>query len=662
MVSVTRCVYPVRDRVVTLHESELERLYNKIGELQKMIEKEGTEDNKSTDNNEAQHACDNDGKDNDSNKSSGGKSGVKDQEDNNIDKDPVIEKTSENTIKVKHEQPKEDQTSVVLEDNLFQTNRITDSSLYSFLDFEGEQDVVIHGNNLRYYYVDPTENNHILGVLSLPHKQYAIYLVEKVINFIGQEYYLFDAPKFLKEIEENYDVKLKTDNPTWMCYFCITLAVGEQYSNESLSVEVPGINYFNMAMKLFRSNVENPTFEYIQTLLLIAFYHQGLNRSNTAFFNYGLAIRSALIMGLHKKIKTLPAVEMEKRRRLWWTCYIMDSIWCAKLCQPIHVDSNDINIDINEIVKLDDNFQSDVLYYNSELAVIIGYVMKTMYNSTVRKTLADLLKCLKKLDDFQQNLLPKNYKDLILSGSGRRIANLYLRLNQTVIITLRPLVLLLFSGEQQIEIENTAEVNHAIKKCVSAACSNINILYHLRKIGMFSNFGFWDARYLFSSLLILYMTGDSYIELIKLGRELNKKMSDSGNFTAIENEIRFNELDSLFHKIRNGGDSDNKVATTPNQKLAKTPTNTVNNANISTSDGNGSTALVGISPGPPGPPGAPASISPNSLLLDDINNTFKQGFDSDEFMTLFQPLSTEMQSDIWKNLTTNLKSWDSTGY
>lgn len=523
--------------------------------------------------------------------------------------------------------------NAILENTFFQTTATTDSSLYSFLDIGDEQDAFEpNTNSMRHYYSDlDIQNKHVFGIMTLPEKDYALFLAKTAIKLIGHEYYLFEYPKFLNEIEENYTVGLKTDNPSWMCYFFISLAIGQQYVNDTFSLDAPGLEYYKLSLKLFQRDFETPTIELVRTQLMMAFFQQGLNRSNTASLYYGQAIRTSLALGLHRKSKSLDLVEREKRRRLWWTCYIMDSIWAAKLGQPIHVQFDDITVEMEEITKIDDDFNNDILSCNSELAKIIAGVMRNIYNPTSIKRVSDLLNHLEKLSKFQQNL-PKHIRELIVSTKDRMSANLYMRLNQIVIITIRPLILSIFNGKQNIE--NTAEINLATKKCITAASSNICILEELRKLGWFSNFGFWDARYLFSSLLVLYMTGDTYKEVIELGRQLNKKMSELGNFTAIENEIRLKELDILFNKIKEStsGDEDQEF-NKDQQMIAQTPV-----------------------------------VSPNTLLMDDIANTFSnidhvdlQAETNDGGMSFFHPLPRDLPIELYKNLTENFKSWDTFG-
>jgi hypothetical protein len=192
----------------------------------------------------------------------------------------------------------------------------------------------------------------------------------------------------------------------------------------------------------------------------------------------------------------------------------------------------------------------------------------------------------------------------------------------------------MFIGQGK-DLPNKPQVNYAIRKCASAASANINILQNLKKMGLFSDFGFWDARYLFSSLLILYMIsgGGANSDLIAIGRQLNREMASSGNFTAIENEKRFKELDFLFDRMRDRSDTDGGL-------------------------------LSGRSTEPISAKAKEAVVSPNSLLVDDIAKIFTNisALDSEnnieDINDLFEPLPKELLPDIWKDITTNLMSWD----
>lgn len=404
----------------------------------------------------------------------------------------------------------------------------------------------------RHYFKDPTLESPFAGVIMLPDKNYAVSLVEKVVKFIGHEYYLFDPDKFRHEIDQAYE-NPKRMKPLWLCHFLITLALGEQYLNESPNNDPIGMRFYVAAMRFYKSSYEEPTLEFVQVLLLLGFYLQGLNNTNAAFSFYGLATRSSLIQGLHRHVPNLAPEETEKRKRLWWTVFVMDTIWCANLGQPVHVSVEDTDVDFVEenIYDLRDGFNCELLGYNAKLAIILCSVMRDVYrpikgSTTPSIKIKKMLDSLKLIEEYQQRLPSRIKYDLMISDD-RSTANLYLRLNQNIIIITRPLLLSLFKGL----IKPTRTTKRVITACRNAAKQNIDILVNLRNNEWLSTFGYWDAQFCFASLLVLIICSFSgyHCSEVARGRDLHKHMKEAGNFTACDNEIRLIELDELLSKV-----------------------------------------------------------------------------------------------------------------
>lgn len=424
-----------------------------------------------------------------------------------------------------------------------------DSSLNSFLFKFTHNSNYEENDNLRYFLQDTNMKKSFRGVMMLPEKNYAIFLIDKVIGFLGYEYYFIDRHLIFQKLNETYDTVSDRD-PVFCCYLLTILAVGEQYLNESPDGGVPGMRFFTPAMQLFQDYYENLTIEFIQTLLLIGFYQQGLNRVNAVYNFYGLALRNSMLMGLHKRVSDVHMTEseIEKRKKVWWTCFVLDSIWSSKLGHPIHINVEDIEIDLPDenSLRLNDDLSPELFTINVKLAILINKVMKKIYKTKIIN-LKNIVECLEDLDNFQKSL-PVSIKKSIFSTTNRSSANLYLRLNQIVIITTRPLALSVFKGT----ISENPINKRVIQKCTIAAKTTIDILHHLKKSGWFSTFGFWDAQYCFLSLLILIMSsccGHQYPQ-IAIGRETNQYMKEAGNFTAMENDLRLRKLDQLLENVK----------------------------------------------------------------------------------------------------------------
>jgi len=85
---------------------------------------------------------------------------------------------------------------------------------------------------------------------------------------------------------------------------------------------------------------------FVEVLSLVGYFMQNLNRRDAAFLyvsayhiflsvkirtidtaeQIGLALRMAISLGLHQELSDpkLPVVQVEHRRRLWWSVYSMD--------------------------------------------------------------------------------------------------------------------------------------------------------------------------------------------------------------------------------------------------------------------------------------------------------------------------------------------------
>jgi transcriptional regulatory protein GAL4 len=84
--------------------------------------------------------------------------------------------------------------------------------------------------------------------------------------------------------------------------------------------------------KLLKVTSESSVFEsgnltLVQALLLLSNYTQKRNRPNTGWNYLGLAVRTAVSLGLHKDFSTwqITPLQREMRRRVWWGVFIFDS-------------------------------------------------------------------------------------------------------------------------------------------------------------------------------------------------------------------------------------------------------------------------------------------------------------------------------------------------
>jgi hypothetical protein len=64
----------------------------------------------------------------------------------------------------------------------------------------------------------------------------------------------------------------------------------------------------------------------VQYLLILGQYLQGSQQTMKAWTTNGIAIKAAMQLGLHstEAVKGLPRIEREVRKRVWFTCVMLD--------------------------------------------------------------------------------------------------------------------------------------------------------------------------------------------------------------------------------------------------------------------------------------------------------------------------------------------------
>lgn len=129
-------------------------------------------------------------------------------------------------------------------------------------------------------YKHPTLSRRLKPQYNLPSRAYANMLIQVVIRFIGSDYHLIRRKTYLESIDFIYDDNKQT-NPISLCRFFTLLALGELWLKKTGAIldgekTVPGTGFFLQAVSLFEEQFEEPSIEYIETLLSLVCLPTGL--------------------------------------------------------------------------------------------------------------------------------------------------------------------------------------------------------------------------------------------------------------------------------------------------------------------------------------------------------------------------------------------------
>ncbi|KAK7634322.1 fungal-specific transcription factor domain-containing protein, partial [Phyllosticta citricarpa] len=399
----------------------------------------------------------------------------------------------------------------------------------------------------------------------LPNKTYARMLVQVVLRFIGSDYHLIQRKSFMRRLDETYSAQTHND-PVFLCRLFVVFALGELYSKKTAVTgnrrSVPGTSFFLQAMNLFQDLHEEADVDYIETLLVMSFYSHALNRKNSAYTYAGLALRLSLTLGLHRNItydKNISAIEIENRRRVWWTVYTFDRLCSSKLGHPVMIRDEDIDAPYPSVEGLspeerEEFLDVDQLCANIKLAQITGIILNLIYSIPGAQHEVNFVrnvhKILTSLKEWDSTLPASLRLDHTATPpyKSRSVASLRLHFNQCIMLTTRPILLYVFKYHvRPAGTASSPNTNRPLspmttalsEACIHAARNSNKLLAQLWIDGAIATFGYFDAHYIFSSTIVLLMANilnpsESDKDAIDLAWSLLQSMADDGNLPASE--------------------------------------------------------------------------------------------------------------------------------
>lgn len=577
------CVYPNRDRKIVIMESDLNKLHDRVGYLESLVKSNNLPIQSQSESNNTNTAPPSNEVLN------------KPSQSYNFNQvpfhDPSILKQPVNFTADKFKL-----SNASKNENDFIQDRVIDHI------FPSEPDLLNPYTEENYLLPD-IENDYLQFKLlalcchRLPEKEYALCLINKVYNTYSSEFYLIELSGILNLIEDIYtifDLRDKIEEKKWLsmlseknssvslCYLFIIFAFGEQLLNVSSTSpnsprlidntsnatkskqKIPGIDYYLLAAQLFRLTQEEITYQFIQSALLLALYSANLNRYNTVYNYFGVAVRSAVANGFHRQrespafedeySKLLQRINDEKAKRLWWSIFVIDTVWASKMNMPVHIEYTDTDVDLpieNGVVDLGDGFNSEILEVNVHLTKYIAKFIKIIYGPNIRTfsinyintdqfnqklLIKNILQCLDDLiDSFEVPVLSPYKSYNVIEPHDRNIGNLFLRFHQLMIIITKPLLSLVFNANSAILIENKQEIELANARGLQAATSTIEIILKFYEFDKLFILGFWDSQHLFAALsfcIMVHCAKATNEELIQKAIALLGFMSKNNNINA----------------------------------------------------------------------------------------------------------------------------------
>ncbi|KAL2867606.1 transcription factor domain-containing protein [Aspergillus lucknowensis] len=381
-----------------------------------------------------------------------------------------------------------------------------------------------------YYQLDHDTSNTSCS-FKLPPYPYALILLDRFSVFVGHDWHWFRRETFRRRLDSTYkDPKARElKDRMWLCRLLTVFALGESYNSEPVpeirlfgdedgsrdnqmhdSVDEimkrpPGTEFFEQALSLLKVRYEDPSIDQVEALNLVAFYSYSLNRKKAAYMYAGLSFRMANILKLHKPSPSppRPALEVEHRKRVWWTTYCIDRMTSTEMGLPPALQVHQVEqlYPDDSILLPEDRAEfhdAETLTTQVQLAFIHADICENM--KSIRKdntaNVGDLTRpILQRLEEVRARLPPhmsfnveNGMPPAMKQMADRSLASLYQRYHQCFVLLIRPLFL------KQISYLLAGETSKAYQE---------DLKYLTNTCDRMTRFGFWESLHLFSGLMIL---------------------------------------------------------------------------------------------------------------------------------------------------------------
>ncbi|KAH8691044.1 fungal-specific transcription factor domain-containing protein [Phaeosphaeriaceae sp. PMI808] len=345
----------------------------------------------------------------------------------------------------------------------------------------------------------------------------------------------------------------------------VMLAFGKLYSiNQWVDhCGPPGFEYFKCALQLLPDIYEEPSILFVETLALVGYFFQNMNRRDAAFLHIGTALRMAISLGLHQEV-SLPGIDeitKERRRRVWWSIYSLDRILCVKSGNPITIQDEDIGALLPSRLPHEPEYcPAVVLKHYTKLSIVLGQIMTGIYRrapKTGPRLVSSVQSIIMALSKWHDDLPVELRFDPTQPSISRESVSTLLHYYQCINMTARPLLFhvvqkRLQGGPAQKEkdwkTDLTPTTIKVIELCVSAAQDCINMMTIAAQRNLVATYGYMDSEHAFSATIVLVMvcvafpTNTQNMLAMDAGLELLRTISQRGN---IHMGARYELLDHI---------------------------------------------------------------------------------------------------------------------
>ncbi|KAF2120305.1 fungal-specific transcription factor domain-containing protein [Lophiotrema nucula] len=169
----------------------------------------------------------------------------------------------------------------------------------------------------------------ISALPDLPSRADFAYLTRSYHESIHESYPIIHWPTFQREADSVYQERsFYGVSRDWVGLFFAVLACGSLQTPSNLAgsprVQIRGTQCFESASQMLAPWPADFSIVYVRAALLLSVFATESNMKSSGSVWLATAIRVGQLLRMDSETASLPAIETETRRRLWWSLYVCD--------------------------------------------------------------------------------------------------------------------------------------------------------------------------------------------------------------------------------------------------------------------------------------------------------------------------------------------------
>lgn len=391
--------------------------------------------------------------------------------------------------------------------------------------------------------------------IQLPPYRFAKRLFAAQYNLIGTIFSFVRHQTFDEQLQRALQGPPNPNDPDACLEYSkvlIILAFGTLYSVNQWDPYdgTPGFTYFTQALQYLPDLHEEPSILFVETLSLIGYFLQNLNRRDAAFLYVGTSLRMAVSLALHQEVAShhLNEEQKEYRRRVWWSVYSLDRILSIKSGNPITIHDEDIGVRLPSRLPHEAEYcPAVVLRHYTEISRILSRVMILIYRKTPKSgssLMSSVQSIMASLDQWYKELPQELKFDPERLNISRESVSTLVHYYQCYNMTIRPLLFHIVQKRLKASLAErkkdwseglSSTTVKVIETCIAAAHHTIRMMEIAEKKNLLATYGYMDGEHVFSAAIVLVMVYLAFpsnplsIVAMDSALELLQRIADRGN-------------------------------------------------------------------------------------------------------------------------------------